>query len=77
MDSYVVIGLVHSVGEFNGNAYDNYNIHCVRSANPDKEETGDISYVFKVKTSIFKEHIVVLGDTITPLYDRFGRIVSF
>lgn len=77
MDSYDVIGLVHSVGEFNGSSYDNYNIHCVRKANPDKQEVGEVTYVFKVKTSLFQERPVSVGDTITPMYDRYGRVVSY
>lgn len=76
MDSYTVIGLVHSVGEYNGNKYDNYNIHCVRKADSTKEEVGDITYILKVKTSLFKENPVSVGDEVSPLYDRYGRIVS-
>lgn len=76
MDSYSVIGIVHSVGEYNGNEYDNYNIHCVRPADSKKEESGQITCIIKVKASLFIENPVTVGDTVTPYYDRFGRVVS-
>lgn len=76
MDELTVIGIVHSVGEFNGQAYDNYNIHCVRPGLQDKNEVGQVSSIVKVKASLFVSSSVQVGDTITPYYDRYGRVVA-
>lgn len=76
MDELTVIGIVHSQGEFNGQAYDNYNIHCVRTGLQDKGEVGQVSSVVKVKASLFVSSPVEVGDTITPYYDRYGRVIA-
>lgn len=76
MDELTVIGIVHSVGEFNGQPYDNYNIHCVRPGLQDKNEVGQVSSIVKVKASLFVSSPVQVGDTITPYYDRYGRVIT-
>ncbi len=72
-----VVGIVHSVGDYNGFAYDNYNLHCIRPADEKKEnELGEITEVVKVKSALFKELSVDVGSDIKVFYDRFGRIDS-
>lgn len=76
MDSYTVIGYQHSSGEYNGVVYDNYNLSCTRAASEDKDECGEIAVILKVKSSVFNDNVICVGDVITPLYNRFGQIVS-
>lgn len=71
-----VIGIKHSTGEFNGLKFDNFNLHCVRLASDEKDEQGEITEVVKVKSSLFMEANINIGDDIEVYYDRFGRIIS-
>jgi hypothetical protein len=73
---YTVVGIVHSKGEFNGNSYDNFNLHCVRDAKPDTEENGQITEVIKVKSELFLSSDIDVGSIVTPYYDKYGRIVQ-
>ncbi len=70
-----VIGIVHASGTYNGQNYDNYNLHCVREAANDNED-GNITEIVKVKASIFDECSVSIGDSIDVAYDKYGRIKS-
>lgn len=70
-----VVGIVHAKGEYNGQNYDNYNLHCTRPANDGNEnESGCITEIIKVKASLFIESPVSIGDTIDVSYDKYGRI---
>ena len=73
---YTVVGIVHSKGEYNGNSYDNFNLHCIRESKPDTNEDGSITEVIKVKADIFMSSDIVIGSIITPFYDKYGRIVQ-
>ena len=71
----IVVGIVHSSGEYNGRQYDNYNLHCLRDARPEySNEQGQITEVVKIKASDFSKYNISLGDEIKVYYDRFGRI---
>lgn len=71
----VVIGIVHASGEYNGQKYDNYNLHCTREADANNpNEDGSITEVIKVKASLFDEYGINIGDTIDVSYDKYGRI---
>ena len=48
---YTVVGIVHKVGDFNGQPYDNFNLHCVRDATPNTDESGQMTEVIKVKVT--------------------------
>ena len=70
-----VIGIVHASGEYNGQKYDNYNLHCTRDADTGNEnEDGVLTEIVKVKASLFSETDINIGDTIDVSYDKYGRI---
>lgn len=72
---FTIIGIVHSVGEYNGMKYDNYNLHCTSEPSEDKDGVeGLLTDVIKVKASIFENSDFDIGDTIDVSYDKFGRI---
>ena len=73
---YTVVGIVHKVGDFNGQPYDNFNLHCVRDATPNSDEDGQITEVIKVKSDIFLASDITVGSVVTPYYDKYGRIVQ-
>lgn len=76
-EKFTVIGFKHSTGTFNGNEYDNYNIHCLKDADKnDKEQGGQLSEVFKIKSSEIKD-LPAIGQVIAPIYDKYGRVVGF
>ena len=72
----VIFGIAHRKGEYNGQSYDNYMLSCMREADPYKEEEGSIAEVLKVSKVVFDTSGVGCGDTIEPMYDKFGRIVK-
>lgn len=70
-----VVGVVHARGNFNGQEYDNYNLHCVRPADEhNKNEDGEITEIVKVKASLFSDYDINIGDSIDVAYDKYGRI---
>lgn len=72
-----VVGIVHASGTYNGQNYDNYNLHCVRSADTyNDNEDGKITEIVKVKAAVFDECSVSIGDAIDVAYDKYGRIKS-
>lgn len=75
MEKYQVIGLQRKQGEYNGNPYDNWVLSVVRPADVAKEEVGSICSTIKIKFSDLPTPPVV-GDTVSPEYDRFGRVVG-
>lgn len=76
MEKYVVVGFVRSFGEFDGKKYSNVKIHCVRDAIK-SNESGQITCSFKVKSSVFDEHPLSIGDSFEPMYDRYGNVVAY
>ena len=73
---YTVVGIVHKVGDFNGQPYDNFNLHCVRDATPNTDESGQITEVIKVKSDMFLNTDINIGSEVTPYYDKYGRILQ-
>lgn len=70
-----VVGIVHAQGEYNGQKYDNYNLHCTRPANEQNDnEQGCITEIIKVKATLFSDCDVNIGDNIDVAYDKYGRI---
>lgn len=76
----VVVGIQEKKGEYNGNAYHNYLIHCLKD---DDNALGQISEVIKVKRSNSKEIFGrkmdysdlddLIGEEIRCHYDRYGN----
>ena len=75
MDQYEVIGIQHKKGNYNGQDYDNMVFYVTSPANADNGDIGLIASVIKIKTSLV-ETVPSIGDLISPLYDRFGRVVG-
>jgi len=74
-----VVGIQEKKGEYNGNAYHNYLIHCLKD---DDNALGQISEVLKVKVAKVKEIFgkpmgledldSIIGEDIRCYYDKFG-----
>ena len=75
MEKYEVIGLQRKQGEYNGKLQDNWFLSVVRPADVAKEEVGSICSLIKIKFSDLPTPPVV-GDSVSPVYDRFGRVVG-
>lgn len=75
MDQYEVIGIQHKKGNYNGQDYDNMVFSVTSPANEKNGDIGLIASVIKIKTSLV-ETVPSIGDLISPLYDRFGRVVG-
>lgn len=71
----VVIGIARRKGDYNGNPYDNKMLYCLRPADVNRGEVGQISEVIKVKTVDFPS-IIEVGMEIEPVYDRYGRVTD-
>ena len=73
----VICGIAHREGEYNGQKYNNYMLHCLRNADEGKGEIGQISEVLKVSSSVFEGLVGIdVGVNVLPLYDKFGRIID-
>ena len=72
----VIFGTAHRKGEYDGKAYDNIIVSCMRDPDPYREEEGSIAEVLKVPTSVYNSSGASIGDTIEPMYDKYGRIVK-
>ena len=75
MDKYEVIGIQHKTGNYNGKNYDNMVFSVTSPCNERNGDIGLIASVIKIKTELV-ETLPYLGDLISPLYDRFGRVVG-
>ena len=75
MDKYEVIGIQHKTGNYNGKDYDNMVFSVTSPGNECNGDIGLIASVIKIKTELV-ESVPSLGDVISPLYDRFGRVVG-
>lgn len=74
-----VVGIQEKKGNYNGIAYHNYLLHCLKS---DGEALGEISEVVKVKVANSKEVFgtavdvtflnSLIGKEIRCYYDKFG-----
>lgn len=75
MELFEVIGIQHKVGTYQGQPFDNMVFSVTTAADVQKGEFGLIASQIKVKTSLLTS-IPTLGDIISPVYDRFGRVVG-
>ena len=69
---YTVVGYRLSEGEYQGQKYSNWMIYTIYTSD---DVEGQGCEVFKVKSSVFPDPPEI-GSAITPMYDRWGRIVS-
>lgn len=75
-----VVGIQEKKGEYNGNAYHNYLLHCLKV---DDNSLGQISEIVKVKASNMREVFgrpmdlpeldALIGEEIRCYYDKFGN----
>lgn len=75
METFTVIGYQRKTGTYNGINFDNMVFSCISPADVKKGEVGEIATILKVKTSLL-ETIPEIGDTVSPVYDRFGHIID-
>lgn len=76
MELFDIIGIQHKSGVFDGKNYDNMIFSVTRSADSSKGEQGLIVSQLKIKTELL-ESIPNIGDTVQPIYDRYGRCIGF
>lgn len=76
MELFEIIGFQHKTGLFDGKHYDNMIFSVTRPALADKGEQGLIASVIKIKTELLTV-IPSIGDTVSPVYDRYGRCIGF
>lgn len=81
---YLVRGVKHSAGEYQGNSYDNMMIHTL-APNDGKMLCGDPVEIIKVKTPIFNrvcqncgiQPLDLVNKEIRVHYDRYGQVIDF
>ncbi len=71
----LVVGIEHSFGDYNGFKYDNYKLHCLKLADEEKEQEGQLSEIVKVPKDMFQSSKITVGDEIVPFYDKYGRLI--
>lgn len=67
---YTIVGIEKREGVYEGKAYSNKVLHCTY---PKKDMEGVATVSIKIKTVDCPE--VTIGDTVSPLYDRYGNCV--
>lgn len=71
----LVVGIEHSSGTYNGAAYDNYKLHCLCGEQSSDKVDGQLTEIVKVPKVLFNSLSVAVGDEISPVYDKYGRLV--
>lgn len=69
---YTIVGIEKRSGVYEGRAYDNTILHCTYMKQDATNTLGLCVATFKVKSAICPT--VNLGDSVDPLYDRFGNV---
>lgn len=72
---FSVVGISRSVGDYNGQKFDNTYLHCIRPADVDRGQVGQICEIFKIKTSNLHT-IPEINSFICPVYNKFGQVES-
>lgn len=72
----IVVGQAQRKGEYQGQAYDNMMIYCLRSADTLKGENGQVCEIIKIKTVDYDPNVCKIGNEIKPVYNRFGQVVD-
>ena len=74
-----ILGIKHSTGEYQGNAYDNYNFFV---GSEDINTVGTYVETVKVKSTVLKELIDLkelpglVGQDVTFNYNKFGQVTE-
>ncbi len=69
---YEIIGIEVRKGVYEGNAYDNTILHCTYTKENAENLDGLCVSSLKIKTALCPA--VKLGDSVDPLYDKYGNI---
>ena len=78
MNEFLVIGYRHNFGvKRSGESYDDYIVFCTRDANPNENEVGQAVEIVRVPASLYVTKPVVVGDVISPAYNRTGDLISY
>lgn len=78
-----LIGVQRKTGNYEGNAYDNFNLHCINDAPPNPTICGNICEVVKLKANRVRDAFgglvandndwrSLIGSRIRVSYDRYG-----
>jgi hypothetical protein len=70
---YELLGYNRKRGEYEGNAYDNYYLHCRKVVAPE-DHKGEYLEIFKVKAVLVSESELIIGGTYRFYYDRYGKV---
>lgn len=68
-----VVGLKSSSGEYQGTPYSNVMVHCTYK---DKNISGEGAIVYKVKSDLFANNPVKIGDEVEAMYNRYGNVTE-
>lgn len=83
----VIIGVVHSKGNYQGNDYDNINFQCFSDVNPKGLLAGSAVETVKVKSDVVIDCVGksiksidwerFIGSDIVCQFNKFGQVTSF
>lgn len=68
---YKLLGIGHSSGEFKGNNYDNFLLHCSYES---EKINGVGTKVIKVKSSVFTSNPLKIGESFDVNYDQYQNV---
>lgn len=69
-----VIAIQEKSGEYQGHPYHFYNVFVSAPDSGERWVKGIAVYKHKVPARVFDSLNVTLGDTVTMVYDRYGRV---
>lgn len=66
-----VIGVSEKSGEYEGQKYDNFVLHCVYEA---ENVRGNGVKQIKMKRAVYNQFPAQAGDVIDVMYDQYGKV---
>lgn len=81
-----IVGITRQAGEFKDRHFDNLYLHCLNDAPSRPTICGDVCEILKIRFSevgqVFGGLVsndsdlrALIGQAVTPFYDRFGRVL--
>lgn len=69
-----IIAIQEKSGEYQGHPYHFFNVYVTAPDSGERWVNGLAVYKHKVPAALFYSLTITLGDTVTFVYDRFGRV---
>lgn len=69
-----VIAIQEKSGEYQGHPYHFFNVYVTSTHGDDCWVDGLAVYKHKVPAKVFESLNITIGDVVTMVYDRFGRV---